>query len=559
MKRKAYSILLDWKRIPDGKRKPLILNGARQVGKTWLLKEFGKQEFENVAEINFEKQPQMASIFAADFDVERIFRAIQLATGVKLVPGKTLIIFDEIQDVERGLLSLKYLFEGAPAYHIVAAGSLLGITLKKESFPVGKVDFLNMYPLSFEEFLIAMGQESMVDALKSQDWEVITAFKSKYIDFLRQYYYVGGMPEVVDAFSKNKDFDEVRDIQKDLLLSYERDFSKHPPIEIVPKIKQVWNHIPAQLAKENKKFIYKVLKKGGRAKEFEGAIEWLSNAGAVYKVTRISNASIPIKGFEDLESFKLYIVDIGLLGAMAGLDARTLINGNEIFEQYKGALTEQYVLQQLKCIEDLQIHYWTPDTGTAEVDFVIQSKGEIVPIEVKAEENLKSKSLKSYREKYSPEVSVRTSMSDFKKQDWLINIPLYSILFLEQIISPRKYGYIGRLLRDENIMNTLLDSMFTVYEPKQEFASSLYDDVRNEQTDKILEFISERPHSSKEILEKCLEVLGNKNNREKYIKPLLDKELIIATVKGVRAESKQKYICSNKGKCVISYLNASKI
>ena len=404
MKRKAYSILLDWKRIPDGKRKPLILNGARQVGKTWLLKEFGKQEFENVAEINFEKQPQMASIFAADFDVERIFRAIQLATGVKLVPGKTLIIFDEIQDVERGLLSLKYLFEGAPAYHIVAAGSLLGITLKKESFPVGKVDFLNMYPLSFEEFLIAMGQESMVDALKSQDWEVITAFKSKYIDFLRQYYYVGGMPEVVDAFSKNKDFDEVRDIQKDLLLSYERDFSKHPPIEIVPKIKQVWNHIPAQLAKENKKFIYKVLKKGGRAKEFEGAIEWLSNAGAVYKVTRISNASIPIKGFEDLESFKLYIVDIGLLGAMAGLDARTLINGNEIFEQYKGALTEQYVLQQLKCIEDLQIHYWTPDTGTAEVDFVIQSKGEIVPIEVKAEENLKSKSLKSYREKYSPEV-----------------------------------------------------------------------------------------------------------------------------------------------------------
>lgn len=437
MKRNAYNFLLKWKHIPDGKRKPLILNGARQVGKTWLLEEFGKNEFENVAEINFEKQPQMASIFTEDFDINRIFRAIQLATGVKLVAGKTLIIFDEIQDAERGLLSLKYIFQDAPEYHIAAAGSLLGITLKRESFPVGKVDFLNIYPLSFDEFLTAMGQDNMVHALKCKDWNLITAFKVKYIDYLRQYYFVGGMPEVVDAYSKSNDFEEVRDIQKDLLLSYERDFSKHPPIEIVPKIRQVWEHVPAQLAKENKKFIYSVIRTGSRAKEYDGAIEWLANAGAVYKITRISKASIPIKGFEDLDSFKLYIVDIGLLGAMAGLDAKTLINGNEIFEQYKGALTEQYVLQQLKCIEGLQIHYWTPDKGIAEIDFVIQSNGDVIPIEVKAQENLKSKSLKSYREKYSPKISVRASMADYKEQDGLVNIPLYSIVNLEQILYPK--------------------------------------------------------------------------------------------------------------------------
>lgn len=434
MKRSAYDILLKWKEIPDGKRKPLILNGARQVGKTWLLEEFGKNEFESIAEINFEKSPQMASIFKDDFDIDRILRAIQLLTGVVLVPGKTLIIFDEIQEADRGLLSLKYLSQDAPDYHIVAAGSLLGVSLRKESFPVGKVDFLNIYPLSFEEFLLAMGQEVMVAALKSMDWGLITAFKSKFIDFLRQYYFVGGMPEVVETYSVNKDFAQVRKIQNDLLTSYEKDFSKHPPLEIVSKINQVWEHIPAQLAKENKKFIYSAIRTGSRAKEFEGAIEWLSGAGAVYKITRINNASLPIKGFEDMNSFKLYLVDIGLLAAKAGLDAKTLINGNEIFEQYKGALTEQYVLQQLKCIEDLQVHYWTPDTGTAEVDFVVQCDGEIVPIEVKAEENLKSKSLKSYRDKYSPKVSVRTSMSDYRVQDGLVNVPLYSILYLKDII-----------------------------------------------------------------------------------------------------------------------------
>lgn len=554
MKRNAYNSLIEWKKIPDGKRKPLILNGARQVGKTWLLEEFGKNEFESVAEINFEKQPQMASIFAADFDVNRIIRAIQLATGVKLVPGKTLIIFDEIQDVERGLLSLKYIFNDAPEYHIVAAGSLLGITLKQESFPVGKVDFLNINPLSFDEFLIAMHQDNMVEALKRKDWELISAFKSKYIDFLRQYYFVGGMPEVVEAYSVNQDFEEVRDIQKDLLMSYERDFSKHPPFEIVPKIKQVWEHIPAQLAKENKKFVYNVIRKGARAKEFEGAIEWLSNAGAVHKVTRISKSSVPIKGFEDMDSFKLYIIDIGLLGAMSGLDARTLINGNEIFEQYKGALTEQYVLQQLKCIDDLQIHYWTPDAGMAEIDFVVQSNGRVIPIEVKAEENLKSKSLKSYREKYSPEVSVRTCMSDYKEQEDLVNIPLYAILYLEQILFPKKRRYMT-VFQDDSLLKALLGDRLVVYEPKPEFKSPTYDNVRHEQARKILEFVSEGPHSSKEILEKCLEVLNNKNNREKYIKPLLEKELIIATTKGLRAESKQRYMCTNKGKCFISYLN----
>lgn len=560
MERNIYGSLLKWKQIPDGKRKPLILNGARQVGKTWLLEEFGRKEFEYVAEINFEKQPQMASIFADDFDAGRIFRAIQLATGVKLIPGKTLIIFDEIQDVHRGLLSLKYLFNDAPEYHIVAAGSLLGITLNQDSFPVGKVDFLNVYPLSFEEFLIAMGQINMVEALKNKEWELVGAFKSKYIDYLRQYYFVGGMPEVVEAYSKNQDFEEVRRIQKNLLLSYERDFSKHPPMEIVTKIKQVWEHIPAQLAKENRKFIYNVIKKGSRAKEFEGAIEWLSNAGAVYKITRISKPSMPVSGFEDMESFKLYVVDIGLLGAMAGLDAKTLINGNEIFEQYKGALTEQYVLQQLKCVEDMQIHYWTPDTGTAEIDFVVQSNGEVIPIEVKAEENLKSKSLKSYKEKYTPKISVRTSMADYKEQEGLKNIPLYAILYFEQVLFPKVNSYISNCRHNEKFFNTLMENnIIVVYEYGQEFRSEQYDNLKNQQVCRILEFISDSPRSSKEILEKCLEVLNNKNNREKYIKPLLDKRLIISVVKGLRAESKQKYICTNKGRCYISYLSSCEL
>lgn len=434
MERTAYEALLKWKNNP--RRKPLVIKGARQVGKTWLMKEFGKNEFESVAYINFEKVTQLADLFEADFDVQRILRSIQLVTNIIPQVGKTLIIFDEIQSVKRGLLALKYFYEDVPQYHIIAAGSLLGLSIHKEdSFPVGKVDFLNLYPLSFAEFLNAMGKTALLDTLKNKDWPLIKAFKGQYIDLLKQYYYVGGMPEVVDSYIQYSDYKDVRKIQNSILESYESDFSKHPPLDIIPRIKLVWNAIPSQLAKENRKFIFGAVKSGGRAKEFEVAIMWLQDAGLIYKVNRVSNASIPLGGFEDFNAFKLFMVDTGLLGAMSGLDAKSLIEGNEIFGQYKGALTEQYVLQQLKSIEDLAAFYWTPEEGIAEIDFLIQISGLVIPIEVKANENLKAKSLRSFRDKYKPEVSVRTSMSDYREELTMTNIPLYAIGQLNEIVT----------------------------------------------------------------------------------------------------------------------------
>lgn len=434
MKRLVYDKLLAWRNKPDNKRKPLLLEGARQVGKSWLLEELGQNEFESIALINFEEDKQLANLFDADFDTERILRSIEIASGVKLIPGKTLIIFDEIQSVSRGLLSLKYLYNNAPQYHIAAAGSLLGISLHKEdSFPVGKVEFIDIYPLSFEEFMVALGKDAMADSLHKMDWELITAFKEQYIDLLKQYYFVGGMPEVVASYVKEKDFVEVRSIQNDLLRSYDADFSKHPPLEIIPRIKMVWNSIPFQLAKENKKFIFNAVKPGGRAKDFELAIEWLKQAGLLYKITRINNGTLPIDGFEDPDTYKLFTLDVGLLGAQSGLDAKTLIDGNAVFTQYKGALTEQYVLQQLLYNENIKIHYWTPNTGIAEVDFVVQLGGKVIPIEVKAEENLKAKSLKSFNEKYAPELSIRTSMSNFRAEENLTNLPLYAISVLSKL------------------------------------------------------------------------------------------------------------------------------
>lgn len=433
MKRKAYEGLLKWK--SNKSRKPLLIKGARQVGKTWLMKEFGKNEYESVAYINFEKSTQLADLFEADFDIPRILRSIQLITGIIPQPGETLIIFDEIQSVKRGLLSLKYFFEDAPEYHIIAAGSLLGLSIHKDdSFPVGKVDFLELYPLSFEEFTLAMGKKSLLDALHGQEWELVKAFKSNYTELLKQYYYTGGMPEVVRSFIQNNDYNEVREIQNSILESYNNDFSKHPPLEIVPRIKLIWNAIPSQLAKENRKFIYGAVKSGGRAKEFEVAIMWLEDAGLIHKISRVSNASLPLNGFADIGAFKLFMVDVGLLGAKSGLDAKTIIEGNSIFGQYKGALTEQYVLQQLKCSEGIETYYWSPEQGTAEVDFLIQAKGKVIPVEAKAEENLKAKSLKSFRDKFHPELSIRTSMSDFRKEETLTNLPLYGISLINSIV-----------------------------------------------------------------------------------------------------------------------------
>ena len=426
MYRIAIEKLYKWKN--SKRRKPLIIEGARQVGKTWLMKEFGKQAYADTVYINFDSNSRMANLFSADLDTDRLIMGLELYAGRKINPENTLLIFDEVQEVPRALASLKYFYENAPQYHIVCAGSLLGIALHQgTSFPVGKVDFLKLYPLSFSEFLMATGNERFAELLKKQDYEMITSFKQTYIDALKHYYFVGGMPEAVQSFAESKDFNEVRAIQKRILAAYEQDFSKHAPNEIVPKIRMLWNSIPSQLARENKKFIYGLVREGGRAREYETAIMWLSDCGLVHKVSRVNAAGIPLKAYEDLKAFKLFIVDVGLLGCMTGLRQRTLLDGDDLFVEFKGALTEQYVCQQLKTIEDLGVYYYTNDRGSCEIDFVVDTGEQIVPIEVKAETNLRAKSLKTYRERFEPELSVRTSMADYKKEDWLLNLPLYAI------------------------------------------------------------------------------------------------------------------------------------
>lgn len=426
MYRTAIEKLLKWKQSKH--RKPLIIEGARQVGKTWLMKEFGKLYYKYTVYINFDSNSVMSELFSTDLDTQRLIMGLEMYAGHKIDPENTLLIFDEVQEVPRALSSLKYFYENAPQYHIVCAGSLLGIALHSgTSFPVGKVDFLKLYPLSFKEFLMATGKEQFAELLNVGDFGMITNFKQTYIDSLKLYYFVGGMPEAVQNFSENKDFNEVRDIQKRILAAYEQDFSKHAPIETVPKIRMLWNSIPSQLAKENKKFIYGLVREGARAKEYETAIMWLSDCGLVHKISRVNAVGLPLKTYEDLKAFKLFCVDVGLLGCMAGLRQHTIIDGNNLFVEFKGALTEQYVCQQLKTIEDLDVYYYTNDRGSCEVDFVVDTGELIVPVEVKAEVNLMAKSLKTYREKFSPEISVRTSMADYKKEDWLVNLPLYAI------------------------------------------------------------------------------------------------------------------------------------
>ena len=428
MRRDAMQQLYDWKEKTT--RKPLIVRGARQVGKTWLMKEFASSAYRQFAYINFEDNEVMKDVFQKDFDVERILMAIQLVTGI-VVDTETLIIFDEIQEAPRGLTALKYFQEKAPQYHVVAAGSLLGIAMhSNDSFPVGKVDFMDLYPLSFSEFLEAVGQEAFARLLAKKDWGLIAAFRSKLIDLLKQYYYVGGMPEVVNAFINHKDYAEVRQLQQTMLDSYDRDFSKHAPIAEVPRIRMIWRSVPAQLAKENKKFIYGVVKEGARAKDFELAIEWLIDAGLIYKVSRVKKAGIPLSAYEDFSAFKLFLLDTGLMGAMSGLPPQALLEGNVLFSDYKGAITEQYVLQQLKSVKGLSIYYWSSDTSRGELDFLLQKDVSVIPVEVKAEENLQSKSLRFFVEKNAGLHGVRFSMSDYRKQEWMINYPLYSVGYI---------------------------------------------------------------------------------------------------------------------------------
>ena len=432
MERFALSRMKEWKENEN--RKPLIIRGARQVGKTWIMKTFGQQYFEKTAYVNFDNNARMKQVFEGDLDIERLVLSISAETGVSIEAENTLIIFDEVQEVPKALTSLKYFYENAPEYHIVCAGSLLGIALHEgTSFPVGKVDFLKLYPLSFREFLMATAREGYARLLEQHDFQMVTSFKQTYIDALKQYYFVGGMPEAVQSFAENKDFNEVREIQKRILAAYEQDFSKHAPNEIVPKIRMLWNSLPSQLAKENKKFIYGIIREGARAKEYETAIMWLSDCGLIHKISRINAPGIPLKAYEDWKAFKLFVVDVGLLGCMAGLRQGTLLDGNELFAEFKGALTEQYVCQQLKTIEDLGIYYYTNDRGSCEIDFVVDTGVQIIPVEVKAEVNLRAKSLKTYYEKFSPQVSIRTSMADFKKESWLINLPLYAIDELVEI------------------------------------------------------------------------------------------------------------------------------
>lgn len=426
MERIAMSELRAWKENPA--RKPLIIRGARQVGKTWLMKEFGRTEYERTAYINFESSKHLQSLFKDDYDTDRILTAIQIETGIQVEPGNTLIIFDEIQEASGAITSLKYFHENLPEYHLISAGSLLGVAMhQKSSFPVGKVDFMDLYPFSFQEYLRAMDLQSLLELVEKQDWKLLKSFNEKLIQNLRNYYFVGGMPEAVQSFKNMNNIQEVRKIQRAILEAYENDFSKHAPTSIVPRIRMLWNSVPAQLTKENRKFMYGVIRTGARAKDYELALSWLEDSGLVYRVMRVSKPGIPLKAYEDPGAFKLFVTDVGLLGAMGDIDSKTLTDGNRIFEEFKGALTEQYVLQQLKTLKGLVVCYWSAERSRAEVDFLVQYSGKVVPVEVKAEENLKAKSLKSFCEKYSPETAVRTSMSFFREEVWMTNLPLYAI------------------------------------------------------------------------------------------------------------------------------------
>lgn len=426
MYRNAMNDLYKWKAKKD--KKPLIIRGARQVGKTWLMREFGRIAFDDMVYINFDNNSQMKELFSLDMRIERIITGLELYVGHKIEPLNTLLVFDEVQEVPQALAALKYFNENAPKYQIVCAGSLLGVALHGgTSFPVGKVEFLDLYPLSFTEFMRAMGRELFVELLEKQDFVMATTFKQEFIDLLKHYYYVGGMPEVVRNFAADKDFGEVREIQQRILDSYEQDFSKHAPNEIVPRIRMLWNSIPAQLTKENKKFVYGIIKDGARAKDYKLALMWLSDCGLVHKVHRVTAPHIPLKAYEDLKAFKLFVLDVGLLSCMVRLNQKVLLSGNELFIEFKGALTEQYVLQQLKTLKNLAAYYWTNDRGSAEIDFLVDNGIDVMPIEVKAETNLKAKSLKTYCEKFKPNKAIRLSMADYRQEDWLLNLPLWSV------------------------------------------------------------------------------------------------------------------------------------
>ena len=415
--------LIAWKNRED--RKPLILLGARQVGKTYILKEFGQREFENVAYINCDNNAMVKDLFATDYNIERILLTIGAITGVNIQAGKTLIIMDEIQELHRGLASLKYFYEDAREYHVAVAGSLLGLTLHQgESYPVGKVNTLEMFPMTYEEFLLARGFKQRVDLLQSGMWDVVNSLRTLYIQHLREYYLVGGMPEAVKKFIDTNDANAVREVQKEILHAYEKDISKHAPDEQVVRINQVWNSIPSQLAKENKKFIYGVVKQGARAKDYELAIQWLIDAGLIYKISRVKTIGMPLKIHEDISAFKLYLLDCGLLGAMSNTPPALLLLPNND-NSGKGDFTENFICCQLESLCNIPIYYYSKENSQLEIDFVIQIDTNIIPLEVKAEENLQEKSLKVILANNPGMHGLRFSMSDYREQENITNIPLF--------------------------------------------------------------------------------------------------------------------------------------
>ncbi|TXI83606.1 MAG: ATP-binding protein [Crocinitomicaceae bacterium] len=539
MKRNALHELEIWKN--STRRKPLIIKGARQVGKTWIMKEFGKTHYQQVAYINFEQSEILKTTFVTDFNIQRIIRVLQIETGIQIDPTNTLILFDEIQEAPKGITALKYFYENAPEYHIIAAGSLLGVTIHPNtSFPVGKVDFLDLYPMDFDEFLQNTNPNGLHEVLQQKDKELLTIYHERLVEQLRLYYYLGGMPEVIASYIENNNLEQAREIQKRILSGYEQDFSKHAPIEIVPRIRLVWNAILKQLSKENKKFIYNTVRPGARAKDFETAINWLADTGLIYKVNRVESPKYPLIAYADLDVFKLFILDIGLLGAMGDLSSKTLLNKNKILTEFKGALTEQYVLQSLNSNKKIRTYYWSSDSGTAEIDFLIQLEDQIIPIEVKAEENLQAKSLKVFVEKFKATHAVRTSMSPYRIVDWLENIPLYAINLIETKES-------NQVKVTKLTYNSREDNPFIVNEPKLNYNQYAKIQITEEQQ-KIINYLKNKSKKRKDILEDCLKISNQTKNFKHHIEPLIEQGIIELTIKDKPKSQNQQYQLTAFGK-----------
>lgn len=429
MERTLMNSLVAWKN--KNGRKPLIIRGARQVGKTWLMQEFGKRYFEDIVYINFDRERRLHGVLEETLDPEKLITAFGAISGKTIHCERTLIILDEIQEEPRALASLKYFCEEKPEYTIVAAGSLLGVAMHKgTSFPVGKVDFMNLYPLTFREFLLATGKQQLVSLLDQRDVIMITALKQSFIEEMRSYFLVGGMPEAVSTFAKTRDYIAVRSVQEQLLGYYRQDFSKHAPAALVPRLNQVWDSVPSQLSKENRKYIYGQVSKGARAKDFELALQWLSDCGLIHLVHRVTKPGIPLKSYEELSAFKVFFHDTGLLAALGELPVTAVLESTRLFEEFKGALTEQYVLQELISELRLKPYYYSAENSRGEIDFLIQQETDIIPVEVKAAENLQAKSLKAFSAKYDVKKAIRISLSDYREQEWMMNLPLYAFTVL---------------------------------------------------------------------------------------------------------------------------------